>query len=208
MRRYFLKSPHHAALAVATLGLGFASGEPLYFIAGAAAYVVGWVFLPDFPFFRKWVEKKEQAQMAATAAGELADFKAKRDQALAALTNSRRQRYAALAEVCQQIEQTINVADDPRVQRLEELMWTFLRVLGIEQSLDRFLEFEAREDVPGMLAAAKDEFARLNSEIVELRAAGSSAALDSKERLLESRADLLDTMKKRAVRIEQAKNNL
>jgi hypothetical protein len=208
MRRHFLKSPHHAALAVATLGLGFATGEPLYFIAGAAAYVVGWIFLPDFPFFRKWVEKKEQAQMAATAAGELADFKAKRDQALAALTNSRRQRYAALAEVCQQIEQTINVADDPRVQRLEELMWTFLRVLGIEQSLDRFLEFEAREDVPGMLAAAKDEFARLNSEIVELRAAGSSAALDSKERLLESRADLLDTMKKRAERIEQAKNNL
>lgn len=208
MRRYFLKSPHHAALAVATLGLGFASGEPLYFIAGAAAYVVGWVFLPDLPFFRKWVEKKEAAAQAATAAGELADFKAKRDQALAALTNSRRQRYAGLAEVCRQIEQSINAADDPRVQKLEELMWTFLRILGIEQSLDRFLEFEAREDVPGLLAVAKDEFARLNTEIVALRAAGSSSALDSKERLLESRADLLDTMKKRAERIEQAKNNL
>jgi hypothetical protein len=208
MRRFFLKSPHHAALAVATLGLGFASGEPLYFIAGAAAYVVGWVFLPDLPFFRKWVEKKQEAAMAATAAGELADFKAKRDQALAALTNSRRQRYAALAEVCRQIEQSINAADDPRVQKLEELMWTFLRILGIEQSLDRFLEFEAREDVPGMLALAKDEFARLNNEIVELRAAGRSAALDSKERLLESRADLLETMKKRAERIQQAKDNL
>src|SRR4030095_12093364 len=98
------------------------------------------------------VEKKEQAQMAATAAGELADFKAKRDQALAALTNSRRQRYAALAEVCQQIEQTINVADDPRVQRLEELMWTFLRGLGIEQSLDRVLDLEARDARPGTRA--------------------------------------------------------
>ena len=86
MRRYFLKSPHHAALAAATLGLGFASGEPLYFIVGAAAYVVGWVFLPDLPFFRKWVGKKQAAANAAAAAGELADFKAKRDQALAALT--------------------------------------------------------------------------------------------------------------------------
>lgn len=208
MRRYFFKSPHHAALAAATLGLGFASGEPLYFIAGAAAYVVGWVFLPDLPFFKNWVAKKEAAANAAAAAGELADFKAKRDQALAALTNSRRQRYAALAEVCRQIEQSINAADDPRVQKLEELMWTFLRILGIEQSLDRFLEFESREEVPKMLAAAKDEFARLNSEIVELRAAGSSALLDSKERLLESRADLLETLKKRAERVEQAKNNL
>jgi hypothetical protein len=208
MRRYFLKSPHHAALAAATLGLGFASGEPLYFIAGAAAYVVGWVFLPDIGFFRRWVEKKEHARQAASEAGELADFKAKRDQALAALTNSRRQRYAALAEVCHQIEQSINAADDPRVQKLEELMWTFLRILGIEQSLDRFLEFEARENVPSMLAAAKEEFARLNDEVVALRAGGSSAALDAKERLLESRADLLDTVKKRAERVEVAKNNL
>src|SRR4029434_5032161 len=118
MRRHFLKSPHHAALAVSTLGLGFARGQQLYFIAGAAAYVLGWVFLPDFPFFRKWVEKKEQAKMAATAAGELADLKAHHDQALAALTNSRRQRYAALAEVCRQIEQSINAANDPRVQKL------------------------------------------------------------------------------------------
>jgi hypothetical protein len=76
------------------------------------------------------VEKKQQAQEAAAAAGELADFKAKRDQALAALTNSRRQRYAALAEVCRQIEQSINAVDDPRVQKLEELMWTFLASWG------------------------------------------------------------------------------
>ena len=41
MRREFLKSPHHAALAAATLGIGFATGEPLYFIIGAVAYVLG-----------------------------------------------------------------------------------------------------------------------------------------------------------------------
>src|SRR4030095_14971470 len=105
MRRFFFKSPHHAALAVATLGLGFASGEPLYFIAGAAAYVVGWVFLPDLPFFCKWVENSQHVRGVAAAAGEVADLKAKREQSLAALTNSRRQRYAALAEVCRQIEQ-------------------------------------------------------------------------------------------------------
>jgi hypothetical protein len=50
MRREFFKSPHHAALAAATLGVGFATGEPLYFILGAAAYVLGWVYLPDLVF--------------------------------------------------------------------------------------------------------------------------------------------------------------
>jgi hypothetical protein len=208
MRREFLKSPHHAMLAVATLGLGFATGEPLYLILGAATYVLGWVYIPDLPFFRHWVEAKQKEQLDAAAAGEVASFKAKRDQALAALTNSRRQRYAVLADVCRQIEQAINTPDDPRVRRIEELMWTFLRLLNMEQSLDRFLEFESREDVPRMLATAKDEHARLEAEIAQLRAAGQTTALDHKERLLESRGDLLDTLKKRAERIEQARTNL
>lgn len=208
MRRDFFKSPHHAALAAATLGIGFASGEMLYFILGAAAYVVGWVYLPDLSFFRSWVEKREQEKVAAAEAGELADFKAKRDTALATLTNSRRQRYAALAEVCHQIEQAIGTADDPRVRKLEELMWTFLRLLTIEHSLDRFLEFEAREDVPAMVGIAQAEFDRLEGEVKGLKAKGSSAALDNKERLLNSRCELLETLKKRLERVEQARHNL
>jgi hypothetical protein len=208
MRREFLKSPHHAALALATLGGGFATGQPLYFILGAAAYVVGWVYLPGLPVFGHWIESKQKEQLDAAAAREVANFQAKRDQALAALTNSRRQRYATLAEVCRQIEKAINSPDDPRVRRIEELIWTFLRLLSMEQSLDRFLEFEAREDVPRMLATAKDEHDHLQAEIAQLRAAGAAAALDHKGRLLESRSDLLDTLKKRAERIEQARTNL
>ena len=65
MRREFLKSPLHAALALATLGLGFATGEPLYFILGAAAYVLGWVYLPDLPAFGRWVDAKQKEQLDA-----------------------------------------------------------------------------------------------------------------------------------------------
>ena len=60
LRRAFLGSPHHAAMAVATLGTGFATGEPLYFLAGAVAYVLGWVYLPDLPLFKRWLERKER----------------------------------------------------------------------------------------------------------------------------------------------------
>ena len=41
LRRAFLRSPHHAAMAVGTLGIGFATGEPLYFLAGAGVGEVG-----------------------------------------------------------------------------------------------------------------------------------------------------------------------
>lgn len=196
MRRAFFQSPHHAALAAATLGIGFATGEPLYFILGAAAYVLGWVYVPDLGFFRSWVERKQQAQAAAMEASQTADFKARRDATLSALTNSRRQRYTALATVCEQIEQSIGRPDDPRVRKLEELMWTFVRLLSTDQMLERFLELESRENVPKLVEAAEAEVARLEAENDP-----------GKERLLASRRDYLDTLRKRAERIEQARHH-
>jgi hypothetical protein len=63
--RAFLQSPHHAVMALGTLGAGFATGEPLYFVAGATAYVLGWVYLPDMRFFQQWLEKRASAQTNA-----------------------------------------------------------------------------------------------------------------------------------------------
>lgn len=198
MRREFFQSPHHAALAAATLGVGFATGEPLGIIIGAAAYVLGWVYLPDLGFFRSWVERKQQAQLAATEATQTADFKARRDASLSALTNSRRSRYAALAEVCGQIEQAAHAPDDPRVRKLEELMWTFVRLLSTDQMLERFLELESRENVPKLVAAAEAEVQRLQAE---------TQSDDAHERLLASRRDYLETLQKRAERADQARKH-
>jgi hypothetical protein len=207
MRRAFLKSPHHAALAAATLGVGFATGEPLGVIAGAVAYVLGWVYLPDFGFFRRWVEGKEQAQIAQEANSELAQFNARRDVLLAGLIASRRQRYHALADVCTSIEAAVGGPDDPRVGKIEELMWTFLRLLSHEEALDRFLEVEAKENVPGLLEAAKAEVAGLEKEVQALRNA-LSPSVSTKERLLNSRRELASTLEKRAARLEEARANL
>jgi DNA repair exonuclease SbcCD ATPase subunit len=209
MRREFLQSPHHAVMALATLGAGFASGEALYFILGAAAYVLGWVFVPDMPLFKNWVEGRQNVKRAAEAQGELAEFAARRDALLGELTNARRRYYDELSNVCREIEHSATgQTDDPRVFKLEELMWTFLRLLTIEQSLDQFLETEAREDVPGLLAAAKSEVDDLVAAIEALRRENRVSALEAKERLLESRRELVATLEKRADRIEQARNNL
>lgn len=201
--REFISSPHHAIMAAATLGLGFLSAEPLYLIAGAAAYVVGWVFVPGLPLFERYRRNKEEASRLAAESGELAAFNQQRDALIDSLTPARRDRYFALAKVCQEIGVGAS-EDDPRVRKIEELMWTFLRLLTMEQSLDQFLETEIRDDVPKRLETAREEVERLRAEVAKL----DGAAREAKERLLTSRKELMETMAKRAERLDEAKSNL
>ena len=58
-------------MALGTLGVGFLAAEPLYLIAGAAAYVVGWVFVPGLPLFQRYLKNKEEASRLAAESGEL-----------------------------------------------------------------------------------------------------------------------------------------
>ena len=94
------------------------------------------------------------------------------------------------------------------MRKLDELMWTYLRLLGIEQSLEQFLETERREDVPAVLKEAEAEVARLNAEIESLKAKGSPSVLETRQRYLGSRFERLDVLRKRQQRIEQAQENL
>lgn len=202
--RDFISSPHHAILAAATVGLGFLSAEPLYFIVGAAAYVVGWVFVPGLPLFQRYLKNKSDAAQIAAESGELAAFNKQRNALIDSLTPARRERYFSLTKVCQEIGIGA-AADDPRVRKIEELMWTFLRLLTMEQSLDQFLETEIRDDVPKRLESAREEVERQRAEIATMSEGG---ARDAKARLLTSREELLETMAKRVERLDQAKANL
>ena len=208
-RSEFLKSPHHAWLGLLTLGAGFVAAQPLALIAGAAAYVVGWIYLPDVPFFRGWVNRRRDAATRAAASAEVAAFVQKRDGLIGGLTAGRRERYFALTNVCKDIERTASeTPDDPRLRKLEELMWTYLRLLTIEESLEQFLETETRDDVPGLLDGARREADGLKLEVEKLKAKGPSGELDARERLLTSRLERLETLAKRADRLGTAKANL
>src|SRR5690242_19046 len=155
--REFFKSPHHAVLGLLTLGLGFLSAQLLGLIVGATAYVLGWIYLPDLAFFRRWVDRREENARRAQEAQKVADFVQRRDCLLRSLTAPRRERYARLSQVCRDIESatadnllaSADPTTDPRLRKLDELMWTYLRLLGIEQSLEQFLETERGENVPG-----------------------------------------------------------
>lgn len=215
-RGEFLRSPHHAALGLLTLGVGFISANLLGLIAGPALYALGWVYLPDMPFFRGWVDRRREKARRAEELQKISDFVRRRDALLNSLSSSRRDRYSRLAEVCRDIEvasadsplAAANPSTDPRLRKLDELMWTFLRLLGIEESLEQFLETERREDLPGMIKEAEAEASRLTGEVDALKAKGTSAALESKQRFLGSRLERLEVLRKRQQRIRQAQDNL
>jgi hypothetical protein len=215
-RGEFLKSPPHAALGLLTLGLGFVSGNLLGLIAGVTFYALGWIYLPDLPFYRRWVDRRREAVQRAEEQQKVARFVRRRDALLDSLSPSRRERYSRLAAVCHDIETAsadnplaaADSATDPRLRKLDELMWTYLRLLGIEESLEQFLETERREDLPGVLKEAEAEAARLTGELDALKAAGNGAAVETKQRYVSSRLERLEVLRKRQQRLTQAQENL
>lgn len=215
--REFLKSPTHAALGLLTLGVGFMTGMVLPLIAGATIYALGWIYLPDMPIFRRSVDRRREAAQQAAVRAQVEQFKARRDNLLHSLSPARRGRYNALAEVCRDIERASaentltpdEPANDPRLRKLDELMWTYLRLLGIEESLDRFLETEQRDDIPRTLGEAEAEAKRLTQELEELKAkGGNGSTVETKQRFLGSRLERLEVLRKRQQRVEQAQSNL
>src|SRR5437016_8307592 len=134
--REFLKSPQHAALGLLTLGAGFMSGMILPLIAGATVYTLGWIYLPDLPFFRRWVDHRHDAANRDAEMQKVADFVRRRDTLIASLVPERRERYRRLAQVCNDIETATadnlmaspDATTDPRLRKLDELMWTYLRL--------------------------------------------------------------------------------
>jgi hypothetical protein len=217
-RHEFLRSKHHVWLGLVTLGLGFLLGadKPLYLLLGAAAYVLGWIYMPDMPFFRRVVDSKHDAVKQGEDARQLAEFQQKRTNLLASLAPSLRTRYHELAEVCNQIEKgtadgplTAAGSPDPRLLKLDELMWTFLRLLHLEDILERFLETERREDLPGRVRDAEAEIGAVGRELETMKKQIAGAAnQDAKERLLQSRLEALEVLRKRQARVEQAQANL
>src|SRR2546428_7164214 len=215
-RREFLGGPQHAALGLFTLGLAFLSETLLALMAGGTFYTLGWLHRPDMPFFRGWVDRRHETTRRAAEAQKVADFVRRRDALLDSLSSSRRERYSRLAAVCRDIETASadnplaspDPASDPRLRKLDELMWTYLRLLGIEESLEQFLETERREDLPGMLKDAEAEAARLTGEVDALKAKGDNGSLETRQRYLGSRLERLEVLPQRQPRIPQAQGNL
>jgi hypothetical protein len=208
-RRAFFKSPHHAVMTLATLGAGFVTAEPLYLLLGATAYTLGWIYLPDMKFFRKWLTKQQMTADASATSAEVAAFVQRRDAMVASLQPKLREEYYTLARVCREIEKATaadELSGDARLRKLDELMWMFLRLLTIEQSLVMYLETEKSEPLPQSLAEAERQVAALSDELEKMRQSG--AVPEHRERLFNSKKERLEVLRKRLERLEEAEANL
>lgn len=209
----FLRSPHHAVLAVGTLGVGFVIAEPFPLLLGVAGYLLGWIYLPDTGWFRKWREARIDKAVQSASVQEIAAFQARRNNMLDLLAQPRKERYRTLAGICREIEHHIeqtqgaSASDDVRVRKLEELMWTYLRLLTTEQGIERFLAVEERENLAAQFAVADQHRSDLAAELAQLPATGNAARRDAMEKLLKSRTDVAETLQKRIHACEEARAN-
>lgn len=210
----FAKSPHHGVLALATVGLGGLAGNILGLLMGVVGYAIGWIFLPESPIFKGWVDKnrkvaQDEAQMAA-----MSDFSARRERMIRSLTEDRRAKYVEAASMCSEIETETasseaigaRVAPDARLRKLDELLWTYLRLLRMGQSLVMFLESERKDDIEAQHASVERQVKALVEEIASRKGGGQPTA--NEERLLTSRDSMMTTIKRRLERVQEAEANV
>jgi hypothetical protein len=195
----FLRSPEHLWTAVGTIGGGLAVGNVIGLLVGVAAYALSWVYLPDMAFFKKKVEAKAEALALREEDAQADEFRVRRDTMRASLKDDSQARYSELAAVCQEIE-TGSTGNDALFGKLDELMWTFLKLLTMEEAIGRFLEESRGEDLDAQIAEAQGEVDKLGSE--------KPVPGSSKEKLFNSRQQIVEVLQKRKEAITSAQDNL
>ncbi len=116
-----------------------------------------------------------------------------------ALSEGSQVRYNELAAVCQEIESG-GAGNDALYGKLDELMWTFLKLLTMEEAIERFLEESKGEDLDAQIAEAQAEIDKMGGE--------TPAPGSNKEKLLNSRQQTIEVLYKRKEAITAAQDNL
>jgi ABC-type transporter Mla subunit MlaD len=85
-------------------------------------------------------------------------------------------------------------------------MWTYLRLLTLETSLEQFLSSEGKEDIPRSIATNQAEIDQLDADIKTAVSKGETPT--TKMRLMDSRKERLAALNKRQERVSEASDNL
>lgn len=204
----FAKSWQHGSLAIVALGVPFASGVPLALVAGATAYVLGWVLVGDSKWFRRKVDAAELARLTSGEDAEFARVRAERDKLLVRLPSPQRERYQALAGVCHDVEgQLVHAgAESFAVERLDGLMWSYLGLLGNESNLGVFIEREIDEKFGHRISELEPEITGLEAELAAVQP--GTPAYESRMQLLASKQEGLEALRKRHQQLLRAAENL
>lgn len=213
-RREFLTSPHHAYMGLSTIGLGLLSGHVFGVIIGIFAYSIGWLYLPDTEFFKKFIDEKENAVKKLEEAAKVEAFRLKQTKVLNGLNGSHTLMYHKLKLVCLDIEKIFvdsgSDAQSIRMGSLDKLMWAYLRLLGMQEMLAGFMADESTASLDAQIVESTKELTTLTSELKNEKSQANTtpSLVENKDRVIKSKQERLDAIKQRRDRIEQAKSNL
>ena len=212
----YKKSKLHFYILGGTVGIGLLIASWFSLIVGVTAYGLSWLFMPDLKFFRDMVNDKYKAIEDKKNQELVIDFNNKRNKMVNALSNERTRKYLDLTTICKEIEKTTmetissqDAASDVRLRKIDELMFTYLKLLGIEQSLEVFIASTDKEDIPIEILDSQRNVTRVKGEIDKIKDDPTKGnTLDAKNRLLASFSDKVNVLQKRLDRFEQAKTNI
>jgi hypothetical protein len=208
--KLFWKHKVHAIFGGCCLAVVLLSGHLFGAILGISVYVAGIINIPDTKFFKNRVDKEAQEIEDEDQRAKAEEFRKKRDRMFMLLNDENRETYRKASSVCYDIEQGLGSGNDVAMilKKVDELMWTYLKLLSIRQSLEMFLQTENQKEIDKSIAIAQKEVDSLAKEIDQLKEAGNLDAVDHKQKLLLSVEEKKNTIKKRADRYTEAGNNV
>lgn len=204
----FFRSPHHAWLALLTLGIGLASANVPGMIAAAAAYALGWIFLPDLRWFRRWAERRDEASDVAASAASMAKFDEERAKVYRQLSSAGKKAYDELARAVEDVRASSGGGESPHAGRLGQLAWTYLRLLLTRETLDRFCEKEQSSAIEQEIAEAKAEVEALEVRARTALDRGDATEAGGTERLLQSKRSRLSGLERHLEHVRKAESDL
>ncbi len=187
----FATSKTHAALGVG-IAAAFAAANPLLLMCASAGYILGWVYLPTSKFFTAQVQGKLEGAQKAAQAAELAGFQARRNALLERLSGDNRARYDNLTRTCGEVAG--NTPGNALINgKLQELLWTYLKMLLMQQGIQTYLAETDESVLERNLADVEEELKTLGAD---------------KQRLRSSKESLRDTLSQHRKSVADAKENL
>jgi len=171
-------------------------------IGGVVAYILGIIYLPDSKWFKKWLSDKQEAARASDDNEKVRKFIEKREAMFDSLGDDKKAKYWNLAKVCKSIRFESSDTPDLRVKKLEELVWTYLKLLVCENNICNYLVTEEQEDIQNQFDSVMKNFLNWKKNTP------ADADKDTYRKISESKEELLNVLQKRLERYSSAKSNL
>ena len=204
----FLRSPHHAWLALLTLGIGVASASVPGMIAAAAAYALGWIFLPDLRAFRNWAQRRSDADGEAASAVTRSKFNEERAHVYAQLSPDGRQAYDRLAQAIEAVRADSGGSESPHAGRLGQLAWTYLRLLLTRETLHQFCQKEKSPAIEREILEARTEVEALEARSRSSQERGAPEEAGGTERILQSKRSRIAGLERHLEHVRKAEADL